>query len=443
MNPGNPETPPSPTLGTPRRLVEILLVALKLGLTSFGGPVAHLGYFRQEYVVTRKWLDERSYADLVALCQFLPGPASSQLGIAVGITRGGLLGGVVAWMGFTLPSAALLVLFAYGVTEFDDLVADGWLRGLKIVAVAVVALAVWGMAKNLAPDKQRATIAVISGIALLFWQHPVANIVVIGIAGLVGWRLLREQTEPVDSKVQTVSIGRWLALTCIAVFFVLLIGTPLIRQVVENDWLNVFDGFYRSGSLVFGGGHVILPLLQAEVVPQGWATKDQFIAGYGAAQAVPGPLLTFSAYLGTVNGGWTGGLFALGAIFLPSFLLVIGVSAVLGRPEIEDQLPRHPHGSQRRRRGACWRCPLRPRVDDGHRITGRPSPRSRGLRPPRLLEMAAVARRPALGSRRGRTVADIIALTWRYQFVTTAPQSSMCTHTSRTPVVIPAKAGIH
>ena len=203
--------------------------------------------------------------------------------------------------------------------------ADGWLRGLKIVAVAVVALAVWGMAKNLAPDKQRATIAVISGIALLFWQHPVANIVVIGIAGLVGWRLLREQTEPVDSKVQTVSIGRWLALTCIAVFFVLLIGTPLIRQVVENDWLNVFDGFYRSGSLVFGGGHVILPLLQAEVVPQGWATNDQFIAGYGAAQAVPGPLLTFSAYLGTVNDGWTGGLFALGAIFLPSFLLVIGV----------------------------------------------------------------------------------------------------------------------
>ena len=305
--------------------MEILLVALKLGLTSFGGPVAHLGYFRQEYVASRRWLDERSYADLVALCQFLPGPASSQLGIAVGITHGGLLGGVVAWMGFTLPSAALLVLFAYGVTEFDNLVTEGWLRGLKIVAVAVVALAVWGMAKNLAPDKQRATIAVISGIALLFWQHPVANIVVIGIAGLVGWRLLREQTEPVDSKVQTVSIGRWLALTCIAVFFVLLIGTPLIRQVVENDWLNVFDGFYRSGSLVFGGGHVILPLLQAEVVPQGWATKDQFIAGYGAAQAVPGPLLTFSAYLGTVKGGWTGGLFALGAIFLPSFLLVIGV----------------------------------------------------------------------------------------------------------------------
>ncbi len=325
MNPSPPESPPSPTPGTPRRLIEILLVALRLGLTSFGGPVAHLGYLREEYVVARKWLDERSYADLVALCQFLPGPASSQLGIAVGITRGGLLGGVAAWLGFTLPSAALLILFAYGVTEFDNLVTEGWLRGFKIVAVAVVALAVWGMAKNLAPDRSRATIAVISGIALLFWQHPVANIVVIAVAGLVGWRLLRDRTEQADSTTRKISIGLWIALASLAVFLALLIGTPLVRQVVENDWLNVFDGFYRSGSLVFGGGHVILPLLQAEVVPQGWTTKDQFIAGYGAAQAVPGPLLTFSAYLGTVNGGWMVGLFALGAIFLPSFLLVIGV----------------------------------------------------------------------------------------------------------------------
>ena len=325
MNSSTPESSPSPSPGTPRRLIEILLVALRLGLTSFGGPVAHLGYFREEYVVARKWLDERSYADLVALCQFLPGPASSQLGIAVGITRGGLLGGVAAWLGFTLPSAALLILFAYGVTEFDDLVNEGWLRGLKTVAVAVVALALWGMAKNLTPDKQRATIAVLSCIALLFWHHPIANIVVIAVAGLVGWRLLRDQTDSVDSPSQKISIGRWLALTCLAVFLILLIGTPIIRQVAENEWLNIFDGFYRSGSLVFGGGHVILPLLQAEVVPQGWATKDQFIAGYGAAQAVPGPLLTFSAYLGTVNGGWTVGLFALGAIFLPSFLLVIGI----------------------------------------------------------------------------------------------------------------------
>ena len=322
MNTESPESPPSPTLATLRRLIEILLVALRLGLTSFGGPVAHLGYFREEYVVARKWLDERSYADLVALCQFLPGPASSQLGIAVGITRGGLLGGIAAWLGFTLPSAALLILFAYGVTEFDDLVTEGWLRGLKTVAVAVVALALWGMAKNLAPDRQRATIAVISGIALLFWDHPIANI---AVAGLVGWRLLAKQTDSAETTVPSVHISRWLAITCLAVFLILLIGTPIIRQVAETEWLNIFDGFYRSGSLVFGGGHVILPLLQAEVVPQGWTTNDQFIAGYGAAQAVPGPLLTFSAYLGTVNGGWTVGLFALGAIFLPSFLLVIGI----------------------------------------------------------------------------------------------------------------------
>ncbi len=325
MNPSTPEPPPSPTRATPRRLIEILLVALKLGLTSFGGPVAHLGYFREEYVVARKWLDERTYADLVALCQFLPGPASSQLGIAVGITRGGLLGGFAAWLGFTLPSAILLILFAYGVTEFDDLVTEGWLRGLKTVAVAVVALALWGMAKSLAPDRQRATIAVISGIALLFWDHPVANIVVIAIAGLVGWRLLAKQTDTVETTVPSVHIARWLAIASLAVFLILLIGTPIIRQVAETEWLNIFDGFYRSGSLVFGGGHVILPLLQAEVVPQGWTTNDQFIAGYGAAQAVPGPLLTFSAYLGTVHGGWTVGLFALGAIFLPSFLLVIGI----------------------------------------------------------------------------------------------------------------------
>lgn len=325
MNPSTPEPPPSPTPVPPRRLIEILLVALKLGLTSFGGPVAHLGYFREEYVVARKWLDEHTYADLVALCQFLPGPASSQLGIAVGITRGGLLGGIAAWLGFTIPSAALLILFAYGVTEFDDFVTDGWLRGLKTVAVAVVALALWGMAKTLAPDRQRATIAVISGIALLFWDHPVANIVVIAIAGLVGWRLLAKQTDTVETTGPSVQIARWLAIASLAVFLILLIGTPIIRQVAETEWLNIFDGFYRSGSLVFGGGHVILPLLQAEVVPQGWTTNDQFIAGYGAAQAVPGPLLTFSAYLGTVNGGWTVGLFALGAIFLPSFLLVIGI----------------------------------------------------------------------------------------------------------------------
>lgn len=294
-------------------------------MTSFGGPVAHLGYFRQEYVAARRWLDEQAYADLVALCQFLPGPASSQLGIAVGIRRGGILGGVAAWLGFTLPSAVAMILFAYGVTELADLVTEDWLRGLKIVAAAVVSLAAWGMAKSLAPDRPRATVAVIAGIVLLFWQHAIANIVVIIAAGFAGWWLLRDGTPPTCRTARAMPIGRILAVGSLAAFLILLIGTPLARQIVEHDLLDVFDGFYRSGSLVFGGGHVILPLLQAEVVPHGWSTNDQFIAGYGAAQAVPGPLLTFSAYLGTIHNGWTGGLVALGAIFLPSFLLVIGM----------------------------------------------------------------------------------------------------------------------
>lgn len=312
-----------------RRLLEILLVALRLGLTSFGGPVAHIGYFRDEYVARRKWLDERTYADLVALCQFLPGPASSQVGIAVGITRGGILGGVVAWVGFTLPSAVALIFFGYGVTEFDELVTGDWLRGLKIVAVAVVALAVWGMAKTLTPDRSRATIAVLAVIAMLFWQNALGQVAVIVVAGVVGWRLLGDQTGFTGLTGQEIKIGRWLGIGGLAAFFVLLIALPLARQVVTSDWLDLFDSFYRSGSLVFGGGHVVLPLLQAEVVAPGWVTNDQFIAGYGAAQAVPGPLFTFSAYLGTVMdgspGGWTGGFFALGAIFLPSFLLVVGV----------------------------------------------------------------------------------------------------------------------
>jgi chromate transporter len=311
------------------RLLELLVVSLKLGLTSFGGPVAHIGYFRDEYVVRRKWLDEHTYADLVALCQFLPGPASSQVGIAVGITRGGILGGIAAWVGFTLPSAVALIFFGYGVTEYDELVTGDWLRGLKIVAVAVVALAVWGMAKTLTPDRSRATIAVLAAIAMLFSQNALGQVAVIVVAGLVGWRLLGDQTGLTGLTGGRIKIGRWLAIGSLAAFFVLLVGLPLARQVVASDWLDVFDGFYRSGALMFGGGHVVLPLLQTEVVAPGWVTNDQFIAGYGAAQAVPGPLFTFSAYLGTVMdgspGGWTGGFFALGAIFLPSFLLVVGV----------------------------------------------------------------------------------------------------------------------
>ena len=311
------------------RVLEVLLVALKLGVTSFGGPVAHIGYFRDEYVTRRRWLDERSYADLVALCQLLPGPASSQVGIAVGMTRAGIGGGLAAWLGFTLPSAAALILFGYGVASFEQLVTAGWLRGLKVVAAAVVAFAVYGMAQNLAPDRRRATIAALAAIGMLFWRTPLAQVLVIVLAGGAGWLLLRDFGRPPHGSSSNRSGAVLRTVICLTLFLTLLIGLPVVRQLADNAWLEVFDGFYRSGALVFGGGHVVLPLLQAEVVPGGWVTGDQFIAGYGAAQAVPGPLFTFSAYLGTVmagpTGGWRGGLFALGAIFLPSFLLVIGI----------------------------------------------------------------------------------------------------------------------
>ena len=311
------------------RVLEVLLVALKLGVTSFGGPVAHIGYFRDEYVTRRRWLDERSYADLVALCQLLPGPASSQVGIAVGMTRAGIGGGLAAWLGFTLPSAAALILFGYGVASFEHLVTTGWLRGLKVVAAAVVAFAVYGMAQNLAPDRRRATIAALAAIGMLFWRTPLAQVLVIVLAGGAGWLLLRDSGRPSHGSASNGSAAVLRTVICLTLFLTLLIGLPVVRQLADNAWLEVFDGFYRSGALVFGGGHVVLPLLQAEVVPGGWVTGDQFIAGYGAAQAVPGPLFTFSAYLGTVmagpTGGWRGGLFALGAIFLPSFLLVIGI----------------------------------------------------------------------------------------------------------------------
>ena len=311
------------------RVLEVLLVALKLGVTSFGGPVAHIGYFRDEYVTRRRWLDERSYADLVALCQLLPGPASSQVGIAVGMTRAGIGGGLAAWLGFTLPSAAALILFGYGVATFEQLVTAGWLRGLKVVAAAVVAFAVYGMAQNLAPDRRRATIAALAAIGMLFWRTPLAQVLVIVLAGGAGWLLLRDFGRPPHGSSSNRSGAVLRTVICLTLFLTLLIGLPVVRQLADNAWLEVFDGFYRSGALVFGGGHVVLPLLQAEVVPGGWVTGDQFIAGYGAAQAVPGPLFTFSAYLGTVmagpTGGWRGGLFALGAIFLPSFLLVIGI----------------------------------------------------------------------------------------------------------------------
>jgi chromate transporter len=307
-------------------VVEVLAVATRLGLTSFGGPVAHLGYFRQEYVVRRRWLDEPTYADLVALCQFLPGPASSQVGIAIGVQRAGLLGGLAAWLGFTLPSAAALVAFAYGVRGLGPGDA-GWLHGLKVAAVAVVALAVWGMARSLAPDRERASIALASAIAALAWPTGVGQVAVIAAAALVGLRFLPGAAAPAPP-ASPVPVGRRLGAASLALFAVLLAALPLARQLSPSRALAVFDSFYRTGSLVFGGGHVVLPLLQAEVVPPGWVGAEAFVAGYGAAQAVPGPLFTFAAYLGAVMepgpGGVGGAALALVAVFLPSFLLVVG-----------------------------------------------------------------------------------------------------------------------
>jgi chromate transporter len=308
------------------RVLEVLAVATRLGLTSFGGPVAHIGYFREEYVVRRRWIGEAQYADLVALCQFLPGPASSQVGMAVGIIRAGLAGGVAAWLGFTLPSALALLAFAYGV-QLVGLAEAGWLHGLKVVAVAVVAQAVWGMARNLAPDRERASLAVVAAIAALASRTAPAQVLIIVVAGLAGWKLLPAAAGAVTAAVH-VRIPRALAVGSLALFAGLLIALPVARQVVPSPGLAVFDGFYRAGSLVFGGGHVVLPLLQAEVVPPGWVTNEAFIAGYGAAQAVPGPLFTFAAYLGAVRAepphGWLGAGWALLAIFFPSFLLVVG-----------------------------------------------------------------------------------------------------------------------
>ena len=309
-------------------LFQVFWAALRLGLTSFGGPIAHLGYFREEYVVRRKWLDEQSYADVVALAQSLPGPASSKVGIIVGTVRAGLPGAVLAWLGFTMPSAIALMVFGYGVQQFA--VADaGWLHGLKLAAVAVVAQAVWGMSRNLAPDRERATIAIVAAIVALTWHSAVTPVLIIVIAGVVGWRLLPAPVTESDRVAISQRIRPWMGIVALVLFFVLLLGLPSLRQVFgENQTLAVVDSFYRSGSLVFGGGHVVLPLLQSEVVAPGWVGNETFLAGYGAAQAVPGPLFTFSAYLGTVMipepNGVIGGLIALGAIFLPAFFLSIG-----------------------------------------------------------------------------------------------------------------------
>lgn len=314
--------------GTRQRVGAVFLAFLVLGFTSFGGPVAHLGYFREAFVTRRRWLDERAYADLVALCQFLPGPASSQVGIGIGLAKAGLPGALAAWFAFTTPSAIALMLFGYGVVEFSDVLSSGVLHGLKVVAVAVVAQAVWGMAKTLCPDTPRVTLAVLAAAAVLAAPTPWMQVAVIVTGGIAGLAMLR--AEDVSDHVDLgIPIGKGMAIASLVIFFALLAGLPLLSAAYPSQILTLIDSFYRVGSLVFGGGHVVLPLLQAEVVPPGWVSDDLFLAGYGATQAVPGPLFTFASYLGTVSGtvpnGWLGALICLLAIFVPSFLLVIGV----------------------------------------------------------------------------------------------------------------------
>ncbi|WP_243354920.1 chromate transporter [Bacillus litorisediminis] len=326
--------------GNLKSLLEILIVATRLGLTSFGGPVAHLGYFHEEYVRRRKWMDERTYADLVALCQFLPGPASSQVGIGVGVLRGGILGGILAFIGFTLPSVLALIVFALFIQGFN--IGDaGWIQGLKIVAVAVVAHAILGMAQKLTPDLQRKTLALMALVITLLWQTAWSQVSVIVITGFIGYLIYKHHEKDEGAGI-TFPISKRFGIICLVLFFGLLLVLPIARELTAIDWIAMFDSFYRSGSLVFGGGHVVLPLLEREFVPAGWLSEEAFLAGYGAAQAVPGPLFTFASYIGAVSGGWFGGLLATVAIFLPAFLLVLGTlpfwNALRTNPKIKGAL---------------------------------------------------------------------------------------------------------
>jgi chromate transporter len=309
---------------------EVFLAFLRLGLTSFGGPVAHLGYFRAEFIARRRWLDEATFADIVALCNFMPGPASSQTGMSIGLLRAGPLGMLAAWLGFTLPSAVAMAAFAYGVGALGDVSQAAWLKGLKLVAVAVVAQAVWGMARSLAPDRPRATLAVAAALVALAFPSSPGQIGAIVLGAMVGLSVLpRPPMADGPRAALGIRVPRALAAALLAAFFALLALLPWLADVIGNHGLRLFSEFYRAGSLVFGGGHVVLPLLQASVVPQGWVGNDAFLAGYGATQAMPGPVFTFAAYLGAIESpaphGWLGALVATVAIFFPSFLLVGGL----------------------------------------------------------------------------------------------------------------------
>lgn len=307
---------------------EVFRVFLRLGLTSFGGPVAHLGYFRSELVERRAWLDDREYGDLVALCQFLPGPASSQVGFGVGLHRAGIRGALAAFVAFTLPSAAIMVAFAYGAAVFAGPIGGGVLTGLKIVAVAIVAQAVLGMARTLTPDRRRASIAALAAVAALVLAGSLGQILAIVLGAVAGYLFCRTQPATPGPSLH-VPVRRSVGVLCLAASGILLLGAPILAAATGSGAVALFDAFFRSGAFVFGGGHVVLPLLQAAVVDPGWVSDPQFLAGYGAAQALPGPLFTFAAYLGAISstgpGGVAGALIALLAIFLPGFLLLLGV----------------------------------------------------------------------------------------------------------------------
>lgn len=336
--PPPPQAPARP--GRAANVAQVFFAFLKLGLTAFGGPVAHLAYFRAEFVERRRWIDDSGYADLVALCQFLPGPASSQVGFALGLGRAGWPGALAAWLGFTLPSALVLILFAFGIQQWTWLATSGAVHGLKLAAVAVVAHAVWGMARSLCPDRPRAALAIAAALLALAIPSALGQIAAIAAAGLAGLRWIRPTALPASMPRNT-GVGKTTAVLLLLVFALLLL---LSVGVAAGPSMGAqFAAFYQAGALVFGGGHVVLALLQAAVVPPGWITTDAFIAGYGLAQAVPGPLFTFAAYLGALMpaplGGWTGGLLLLAAVFLPGLLLVAGAlpfwEALRQRPKVQ------------------------------------------------------------------------------------------------------------
>jgi chromate transporter len=308
--------------------LEVFSAFLKLGLTSFGGPIAHLGYFREEFVNRRKWISDQAYADLVALCQFTPGPASSKVGIAIGLSRAGLPGAFAAWLAFTTPSALALILFGFGIIALGQRLDLGWLHGLTVVAVPVVAQAIWGMARNLTPDAPRITLAAVAAAVVLAWPTPLGFIGAILMGGFAGlW--IASAADVGEHVAIGAKVSRASAALALTLFFGLLVALPALRVAYpETQVIALLDSFYRAGSLVFGGGNVVLPLLQAEVGPPGWVSNEAFFAGYGAAQGVPGPLFTFAAYLGTVStvppAGWIGALVCTVGIFASSFLLVIG-----------------------------------------------------------------------------------------------------------------------